>query len=258
MERTAILTHGMMQIPCRIYEPGFSDVDQVIIGLHGFGGSKDSSVLAAVADEMFFYRTATITFDFPGHGDSTVPGRDLTLRCCLESLLAVADYARELYPHVEKFGIFASSFGAYVALLAMDDLVEKLGRPKIVLRAPAVRMNKTFLKVARIDEASLLKKGRVVCGYERKMEIPYSFYEDLLKNNCVADYDMPMMILKAELDDLVEAEDVEFFRLLNGKSCLVTIPGAGHRFDHEGEMDMIVDLTRDWYLCEECLLCEYT
>lgn len=258
MERTAILTHGMMQIPCRIYEPGFSDVDQVIIGLHGFGGSKDSSVLAAVADEMFFYRTATITFDFPGHGDSTVPGRDLTLRSCLESLLAVADYARELYPHVEKFGIFASSFGAYVALLAMDDLVEKLGRPKIVLRAPAVRMNKTFLKVARIDEASLLKKGRVVCGYERKMEIPYSFYEDLLKNNCVADYDMPMMILKAELDDLVEAEDVEFFRLLNGKSCLVTIPGAGHRFDHEGEMDMIVDLTRDWYLCEECLLCEYT
>jgi len=258
MERTAILTHGMMQIPCRIYEPGFSDVDQVIIGVHGFGGSKNSSVLEAVAEEMFFYRTATITFDFPGHGDSTVPGRDLTLRSCMESLLAVADYARELFPHVEKFGIFASSFGAYVSLLAMDDLVEKLGRPKIVLRAPAVRMNKTFLKVARIDEAALLKKGRAVCGYERKMEIPYSFYEDLVKNNCVADYDMPMMILKAELDDLVEAEDVEFFRLLNGKSCLVTIPGAGHRFDHDGELDMIVDLTRDWFLCEECLLCEYT
>ena len=258
MERTAILTHGMMQIPCRIYEPGFSDVDQVIIGLHGFGGSKNSSVLEAVAEEMFFYRTATITFDFPGHGDSAIPGRDLTLWGCLESLLAVADYARELFPHVEKFGIFASSFGAYVSLLAMDDLVEKLGRPKIVLRAPAVRMNKTFLKVARIDEAALLKKGRAVCGYERKMEIPYSFYEDLVKNNCVADYDMPMMILKAELDDLVEAEDVEFFRLLNGKSCLVTIPGAGHRFDHDGELDMIVDLTRDWFLCEECLLCEYT
>lgn len=258
MERTAILTHGMMQIPCRIYEPDFSDVDQVIIGVHGFGGSKDSSVLAAVAEEMYFYRTATVTFDFPGHGDSTIPGRDLNLRICLESLLAVAEYARELFPHVEKFGIFASSFGAYVSLLAMDDLTEMLGRMKIVLRAPAVRMNKTFLKVARTDEESLLKKGRVVCGYERKMEIPYSFYEDLLRNNCVADYDMPMLILKAELDELVEAEDVEFFRLLNGKSCLVTMPGAGHRFDHEGEMDMIVDLARDWFLCEECLLCEYT
>lgn len=258
MERTAIAYHGMMQIPCKIYEPDFSDVDQVIIGVHGFGGSKDSSVLSAVAEEMFFYRTATVTFDFPGHGESTIPGRDLTLRGCLESLLAVADYARELYPRVEKFCVFASSFGAYVSLLAMDDLTEKLGRVKLVLRAPAVRMNKTFLKVARIDEESLLKKGRVVCGYERKMEIPYSFYEDLLKNNCVADYDMPMMILKAELDDLVEAEDVEFFRLLNSRSCLVTIPGAGHRFDHQGELDMIVDLTRDWFLCEECLLCEYT
>ena len=258
MERTAIVNHGMMQIPCIIYEPDFSDVDQVIIGLHGFGGSKDSSVLAAVAEEMYFYRTATITFDFPGHGESTIPGQSLNLRSGRESLLAVVEYARELYPHVEKFGIFASSFGAYVALLAMDDLMALVGRPKIVLRAPAVRMNKTFLKIARTDEAALLKKGRVVCGYERNMEIPYSFYEELLKNNCVADYDMPMMILKAELDEMVDGEDVEFFRLLNGKSCLVTMPGAGHRFDHEGELDMIVDLTRDWFLCEECLLCEYT
>ena len=90
------------------------------------------------------------------------------------------------------------------------------------------------------------------------MEIPYSFYEELLKTNVVADYDMPMMLLHGELDDVVDTEDVEFFRLLNGKSCLVTIPGAGHRFDHEGELDMIVDLARDWFLCEEVLLCEYT
>ena len=258
MERTVMLPWEDLAIPCKIYEPDFSDVDQVIIAVHGFGGSKDSSVIEAVAEEMYFYRTATICFDFPGHGDSAVSARELNLHNCMGSLMEVARFAREAFPHVEKFGIFASSFGAYVSLLAMDDLTDLLGRVKIVLRAPAVRMNKTFLKIARMGEEDLLKKGRVICGYDRKMEIPYSFYEELLKHNCVADYDMPMMILRAELDDLVDAEDVEFFRLLNGKSCLVTIPGAGHRFDHEGELDMIVDLVRDWYLCEECLLCEYT
>lgn len=257
MERNTVISWQDLPIPCKIYEPGFSDVDQVLIGIHGFGGTKDSTVMEAVAEEMFFYRTAMITFDFPAHGESPITARDLTLDNCIGCLLAVADHARELFPHVEKFGIFASSFGAYVALIAIDDLKEKLGRFKMVLRCPAVRMNKTFLKIARTDEKGLMKMGRIICGYERKMELGYSFFEQLQANNAVADHDMPMMILQGDQDELVDVEDVEFFRLLNGKSSLVMIPGATHRFNHEGELDMIVDLTRDWYLCEEVLLCEY-
>jgi len=183
--------------------------------------------------------------------------RELTVQNCQDCLLAVADYAREIFPEATNFGIFASSFGAYIALLAMDDLNERFGRVKVVLRAPAVRMHTTFLTIARQNEEDFLKRGRVICGYERKMEIPYSFYEDLAKHNAMADYDMPMMILQGELDDVVLRPDVEFFRLLNGKSCLVTLPGAGHRFDHDGDLDRIVDLTRDWFLCEEVLLCEF-
>lgn len=258
MERTAILSHDKLRIPCKIYEPGFSDVDQVLIGIHGFSGDKESSLLGAVAEEMFFYKTAMITFDFPGHGESPVFPLDITLHSCLESLLAVAEYARELFPGVEKFGIFASGFGAYVALLAMDDLTAALGQLKIVLRSPSVRMSDSFLVMARNSEEDFLKKGRVDCGYGRRMEIPYSFYEDLRAHNAMADYDMPMMVLHGEQDDVVRMEDIEYFRLLNGKSRLVIIPEATHHLDRNMDMDMIVDLTRDWYLCEEVLLCEYT
>lgn len=257
MERTAILSHDNLQIPCKIYEPGFSEVDQVIIGIHGFSGDKDSSLLRAVAEEMFFYKTAMITFDLPGHGESPVFPLDITLRSCRESLLAVAGYARELFPQAEKFGIFASGFGAYISLLSMDDLKERLGRIKIVLRSPSVRMSDSFLLMARHSEEDFLKKGRVDCGHGRKMEIPFSFYEDLRSNNAMADYDMPMMILHGEQDDVVRMEDIEYFRLLNGKSRLVIIPDAGHHLNRDFEMDMMVDLTRDWYLCEEVLLCEY-
>lgn len=258
METSTTISWQGLEIPCKVYEPGFDDVDQVLIGIHGFGGTKDSTVLQAVAEEMFFYRTATVTFDFPAHGESHVTARDLTLPNCQGCLMAVVEYAKSLFPHVQKFGVFASSFGAYIALLAIDDLKDAMGRFKMVLRCPAVRMNKTFLKIARTDDKGLMKKGRIICGYERKMELGYSFFEQLQLNNAVADHDMPFLILQGDQDELVDVEDVEFFHLLNGKSRMVMIPGATHRFNHEGELDMIVDLTRDWYLCEEVLLCEYT
>ena len=258
MERTTLISCGEMQIPCKIFEPGFDDVDQVLIGIHGFGGSKDSSVISAVAEEMFFYRTATVSFDFPAHGESPVGDRDLNLTNCIRCLMAAVEHAKAQFPEAKRYAVFASSFGAYIALLAIDELKEALGRFKMVLRCPAVRMNKSFLKIARMDEKLLMKTGRILCGYERKMELGYSFYEQLLMNNAVADHDMPMLILQGDQDEYVDLEDVEFFRLLNGKSRLVLIPGATHRFNHEGDLDMLVDLTRDWYLCEEVLLCEYT
>ena len=90
MERSILLPWGEMNIPCRVYEPDFSDVDQVLIGIHGFGGNKDSSVLRAVAEEMYFYRTATVVFDFPGHGESTASARELNLTNCKGCLMAVA------------------------------------------------------------------------------------------------------------------------------------------------------------------------
>ena len=258
MDYSTTLIRDDLQIPVLTYEPEYSDHSRVLIGIHGFGGDMHSSVIGAVAEEMGFYNTATIAFDFPAHGESPMEDRCFSLDTCQRSLLEVVDFARERWPQAKEYCVLASSFGAYIALLAIDGLRERLGRFKFVLRCPAVRMNKTFLKMARTDEAGLMKKGRVLCGYERKLELGYSFFEQLEYNNAVADHDMPMLILQGDQDELIDLEDIEFFRLLNGKSRLVMIPGATHRFNHEGELDMIIDLARDWFLCEEVLLCEYT
>ena len=257
MDQHTILTHGDLQIPIRTFEPDYSSGTQVLIALHGFGGNMNSSVISAIAEEMSFYNTHTIAFDLPAHGESPMHDTEFNLDTCQRALLTVVDYAKARWPQAESFCVLATSFGAYLALLAIDDLKERLGRFKMVLRCPAVRMNKVFLKIIRMDDESLMCHGRVICGYERKMELGYGFFEQLQMNNAVADHDMPMLILQGDQDELIDLDDIEFFRLLNGKSRLVMLPGATHRFNHEGEMDMIIDLARDWYLCEEVLLCEY-
>ena len=257
MDETILLQRGDLQIPVLTYEPEYSSHSRVLIGIHGFGGSMRSSVISSVAEEMGFYNTATIAFDFPAHGESPMTSREFNLDTCQRALLEVVDFAKDRWPQAGEYCVLASSFGAYIALLAIDGLREKLGRFKLVLRCPAVRMNKTFLTMARTDEPGLMKMGRIICGYERKLELSYSFFEQLERNNAVADHDMPMLILQGDRDELIDLSDIEFFRLLNGKSRLVMIPGATHRFNHEGELDMIVDLARDWFLCEEVLLCEY-
>ncbi|MBQ7800701.1 MAG: alpha/beta hydrolase [Oscillospiraceae bacterium] len=257
MERFLNVPCGELQVPCKIYEPGYGEITRVVIGVHGFGGDKDSSVIAAIGEEMGFYKTATVSFDFPGHGDSPMPARTLNLKSATDSLMTAVELARRIFPRAEEWCVFATSYGAYVTLLAMDELKEKLGHIKLALRAPAVRMAETFLTMARLSEEQFLKKGRVVCGYDRMMEVPYSFYEELATHNAMANYDMPMMILQGDRDDIVLPHDVEFFRLLNEQSKLVLFPGTDHRFKGEGELDMIVDLARDWFLCEDVLLSEW-
>lgn len=257
MERTMVIPCDELQVPCKVYEPGYSEITRVIIGVHGFGGDKDSSVIAAVGEEMGFYKTATVSFDLPGHGMSPMPARTLNLKNCHKSLMTAVNLAKELFPNAEEWCIFATSYGAYITLLAMDELSGMLGHIKLALRAPAVRMAETFLTMARCSEEQLLKKGRVICGFDRKMEIPYSFYEELTTHNAMAGYDMPMMILQGDRDDIVLPHDVEFFRLLNDQAKLVIFPGTDHRFKGEGELDMIVDLARDWFLCEDVLLSEW-
>ena len=179
MDFTTILERDDLRIPVLTYEPDYSNHSRVLIGIHGFGGNMHSSVIEAIAEEMSFYNTATVAFDFPAHGESPMPDTTFNLDTCQRCLLAVVDFARARWPQAREYCVLASSFGAYIALLAIDGLREKLGRFKLVLRCPAVRMNKTFLRIARTDAPGLMKKGRIIWGYERKMELSYSFFEQL-------------------------------------------------------------------------------
>lgn len=257
MERYFSLSQGPLRIPCKIYEPDFGAPRRCILGVHGFGASKDTEILTALSEEMSIFGASMICFDFPAHGDSPMESDALTLDNCIETLLYTAQWAHNRYPDLD-FCIFASGFGAYVALIAIDRIEELVGKVKLVLQTPNLRMSETLLNMVRMSEEQLLAAGSATLRAERQFDVTYDFYKQVRNYTALTIYDSPMLLLHGEKDEYLPIEDMFNFRRINDGCKLVVIPGADHQFRTPGAWDMVVDLTRDWFEFEQVLLCDWS
>lgn len=258
MEKTFLLSKENLRIPCKLSEPDDGGIRRVVLGVHGFGGSADDQIQAGIAEEMEMFYAATLRFDFPAHGKSSMDSSAFTLENCIDTLLAVARNAKERYPQVEDLCIFASGFGAYVTLVALQDLLELPGRVKLVVQTPSVRMDETLLAMRGISRETLWAMDRVTINTKRPFDVTYSFYEELRDHPALTSYPIPMLILHGEKDDFIRMEDIQYFHRINENSKLVIIPGTSHRFLEEGAWDMVLDLTRDWFEFEQVLLSDWS
>lgn len=232
-------------VSCKAFEPENGEINRVIIGVHGFAGDKESSALEAVAEEMVKYGTALVCFDFPSHGESAVEGDRLSVENCISNLLSVDRYVTEKYGCNEKI-VFATSFGGYISVLAS----EKLGNCRFILRAPAVTMGRIFISVILgMTEEEFREKGSVICGFERKIEVPFAFYEDLKQNDAMkADISQQTLVIHGTQDDVVPFEDVRQFSSSRKNVRLEAIEGADHRFKKSGELERVVELAKEFIL----------
>ena len=204
--------------------------------------------------ELFY--AATVRFDFPAHGRN--PAEELTLQSCLDTLYAVACFAKERWEAVEDLCIFASGFGAYVTLLNLQDLMELPGRIHLVIQTPSLRMHNTILAMKSISRETLWAMDRVTLMAPRPFDVTYRFYEECARNIALTTYPIPMLILQGEEDIYVQENDIQQFHRINEQSKLVTIPGTSHRFLEPGAWDMVLDLTRDWFEYEQVLLSDWS
>ena len=256
MEQTVFLPNGQFDIPCRITYCDDQPVRQVVLGVHGFGGSKDDAIQQAIAEEMAMFCDATVRFDFPAHGENA--DDRLTLRGCRQALLTVARYARERFSNVEELCIFATGFGAYVTLSALEELLELIEKTRLVVQTPSVRMHATLLSMLRMSEQTLRAMGSTVIPVPgRALTVTYDFYEELRQTLVLASQPIPLLILHGEDDAYIPMEDIRNFRRVNEGAKLVYIPGASHQFLEEGAWDMVLDLTRDWFAFQQVLLCDW-
>ena len=92
MEKTVMLSRGELQIFCKQTEPDFGDIRRVVLSVHGLGGNTEDAIQTSIAEEMEFFNSATIRFDFPVHGQSPMTDQFFTLANCKLSLMAAAEY----------------------------------------------------------------------------------------------------------------------------------------------------------------------
>jgi alpha-beta hydrolase superfamily lysophospholipase len=255
MEQTILLDRGQLQIPCKITCPDDHGVNQVVLGVHGIGGSMDDAIQTAIAEEMAMFYDAAVRFDFPAHGQNTEDTFSLPL--CQQTLLEVARYAKERFPQVQDLCVFATGFGAYVTLSVLEKLLELPGQIRLVVQTPGVRMHETILSMLRLSKETFRAMDRKKLMAPRPIEITYQFYKELERNIVLTTQPIPMLILHSEQDGYIRREDIQNFRRINEGSKLVIIPGTSHQFLEEGAWDMVLDLTRDWFAFQQVLLCDW-
>ena len=254
MENDFILNHNNLTIPCKLTVPKDGVMKRIVLGVHGLGGSAGDAIQAAIAEEMELFYAATLRFDFPAHGNSPMGSSDLTLENCISSLICAANYAKTRFPEIEDLCIFATGFGAYVTLIALQKLLEMPGRIRLVVQTPSIMMHDTLLAMANISRETFWAMERFTFRSKRPFDVTYHFYEELQESPALTTYPIPILILHGEDDKYIRKTDIQNFHRINEHSQLVIIPGTTHQFMEAGAWDMVLDLTRDWFEFGQVLL----
>ena len=232
----------------KLFTPYAFSFQKYVIALHGFAGSMESWAITALAEKLTEQDTAVIAFNYPGHG--TDKQEELfSLGNCIRDLQEVIEYMNIRYPDAVWQGIFATSFGGYITLISMKMIPESV---RIVLRAPAVNMQEVFSRIVERESSGMAeyqKKGHVQLGYERKLKVPYSFYNELCTHDVFhSNHKRPMLLIHGDCDNVVLPEDIAAFCARNPQIVRKTIAGADHLFRKDGELPQVIDAATEWLM----------
>lgn len=230
----------------RIYLP-LKNVNEIVIGVHGFAGDKESSVLIALADNLNKQGKALLTFDLPCHGEND-KSQVLNLNECVESVGKILEYVKQEYPN-SPISFFSTSFGAFLTLSYLSEKNEKLH--KVILRAPAIYMGEVLENVILPEHETNANelKNIVNLGYEVPLLVDDKFLIDL-KNNTLdekIEISDKLYILQGRLDTTVDpVKNQEFYnKHYSNNHKIFYFENADHRFKKPGELEQIIKITLD-------------
>lgn len=206
---------------------------------HGFCSGKDSNSVKVIANKLLQNGVSSISFDFPGHSDSIQGTDKLNVEVCSSYIDSVVEYLKSAYGNDVNISFFAISFGAYILLnkLIGDNSEYK----NIFLRSPAINMKEIFVKSLLKDTFEQYKKNRRArSGHGGKIEVPYSFYEDLINNNLYDKYHEKrnIVIIQGTLDDTAPIEDTYKFIGSRPEIELIEMKNMKHHMEIE-ELEIV-------------------
>ena len=225
----------------RIYLPK-GRVKEVVIGVHGFAGDKESSVLIQLANNLVQQNIALVSFDLPCHGEND-NSKVLRLTDCLESVETIFNYVKQNYANL-PISVFATSFGGYLVLNHLSKHNENLH--KLILRAPAIHIYKVLVEKI-LPEHNFTKSDlskTINLGYSSQLLVDNKFVDDLENNsleNAIPTNNF-IYVMQGKKDDVVNPEGNKTFfeKHYSNKHKFIYFENADHRFKNPGELDKII------------------
>ena len=207
--------------------------EKIVIACHGFDSSKDTEPTLMLSKDLEKVGIAFARFTLPYHAERRIDANDFSVENCLQDLKIVEDKIKSMYPKA-KIGIYATSFGAYLALIRIKRREHNFF--SIVLRSPAINMHEIFKNCLIEDEFSVFKNnGYTIRHRKTPMKVKYDFYLELENNKIfdLGEYKEKMLIYHGMIDDTAPCEDVERFAANNKNVKLVLLKNESHRISME-------------------------
>lgn len=216
------------------YKDSSNKSTHIFIFCHGFCSGKGSNSVKVVANMLLECGIPSISFDFPGHVDSVQGTDKLKVDICISYINSVVDYVKEKYGEDIKISFYGISFGAYILLNKLIGDVSNY--ENIILRSPAINMKDILVDSLLKEPFEQYRKcGRAKAGHGGKIEVSYSFYEDLESHNLYDNYKekRKILIIQGVLDDTAPIEDT--YKFIHNKSEieLIEMKEMKHHMDTE-------------------------
>ena len=216
----------------------------ILIVVHGFASSKESPTCKRLEEIMPKIGISTIAIDLPNHGENK--NDDLKIKSCLEVIEDTENYIKAHFPNIPIY-LFASSFGAFLALLYINN--KKSSVKKVFLRCTAVNMKKILFDSTEPSEwEELNKEGFIINShFLRPVRLSIDFYNEIEKYDLFKIFSKPKDILlkmvHGDCDQIASyAEAVKFSKQFGIE--LETINGADHVFSKKEYSDIVFNLAK--------------
>lgn len=215
---------GLLHLPANLPTPA-------VICCHGMLSSKDSRKLAQIAEQLSMAGAAAVRFDFSGCGESRATLKDDLLSSRMRDLNAVLDYVK-LQPWSDgTVGLFGSSLGGYLSLLAAS-----AGRHSV----QAVVCWATPFNLGKIRSAT----GNAALSESFPPQFCLGSPESLEHLSPIRGG----LIIHGQQDEIVEWQDgIEIYRRVAEPKRLLLVGAAEHRFIDPLCRKLALEASLEWF-----------
>lgn len=218
----------------------------MVVLSHGMLSGKNSPKHILLAENLASHGIATLRFDFTSRYDSEGPIEEMTYTAQVDDLAAAVSFARETLGPM-RLGLYGSSMGGAVVLLyasgkgSLDALavISAVGRPGDLWSAWA-----SSDRLARWREEGWIE----IEGHR----LPYSFYEDALRQDVIAaaaGTNAPLLLVHGAKDSIVPIDQCRALHAAApGSKRMAILPEADHRFSRPEDLERMIQEASRWFV----------